>query len=99
MLGNLIPIEELKRRLIKLLRKKYKEPNRLGIQSNRTMWKINNKIQLVKAAYRRRLVDMAEINSIIKNWELISYNNTSQENEVAEPIGIDEAVEEVLGEY
>jgi hypothetical protein len=42
---------------------------------------------------------MAEINSIIKNWELISYNNTSQENEVAEPIGIDEAVEEVLGEY
>jgi hypothetical protein len=31
MLGNQIPVEEMKRRLIKLLRKKYEEPNRLGI--------------------------------------------------------------------
>ena len=29
----------------------------------------------------------------------MSYNNTSQENKVVEPIGIDEAIEEDLREY
>jgi hypothetical protein len=60
---------------------------------------VNNKIQLVKAACRRRLADMVEIESIIKNWELMCYNCEYQENTIAEPIGIDEAVEEVMGEY
>jgi hypothetical protein len=52
--GTLISIEELKKKLIKLLRRKYEESNRLGIQSKRAMLKINYKIQLVKATCRRR---------------------------------------------
>jgi hypothetical protein len=97
--GKLIPIEELKKKLIKLLKRKYEEPNRVGIQSKRPMWKINNKIQLLKATCRRRYADMAEIESIIKNWELMCYNCECQENIVAEPIGIDEAIEDSLGKY
>jgi hypothetical protein len=60
---------------------------------------INYKIQLIKTKCRRRLIDMAEIESIINNWELMSNRGAYQENDVAEPYGIEEAVEDVLGEY
>jgi hypothetical protein len=53
----------------------------------------------VKAACKRRLIDITEINNIINNWELMSSNSVYQENKVAESNGIEEVVEDFLGEY
>jgi hypothetical protein len=97
--GTLIPIGKLKERLVKLLRKKYESPNRLSSQNKRIVLKINQKIQLVEATCRRRQMDMAKIKSIINNWELMSCVNECKENTIIEPIDIEAAVEDSLGEY
>jgi hypothetical protein len=44
-------------------------------------------------------MDMAEIHSIINNWEMMSCNSEYQENIMFEPIGLDEAIEDSLVEY
>jgi hypothetical protein len=90
--GNLITIGELKRRLIKLLRKKYEESNCLRNNSRRIQRKldqIDHKIQLMKAICKRRANNIAEITSIINTWELINDNNECQENLEAEPMELD----------
>ena len=43
-------------------------------------------------------MNMAKIHNIINDWELMSCNSEYQKNTMAEPIGLDEAIE-VLGEY
>jgi hypothetical protein len=102
MLGSLISNEELKKKLIKLLRRKYEEPNWLGMQGSRAQTKlnqINHKIQLIKAVCKRRSIDMVEIESIINTWKLMNKSSAHQENIVAGPIGVEQAVEDFLGEY
>jgi hypothetical protein len=96
--GSLIPIGKLKERLIKLLRKKYESPNQLSSQNKRRVLKINQKIQLMKATCERKLMDMAEINNIMNNWKLMSCGNECKENTIAEPIDLEEAMEDSLGE-
>jgi hypothetical protein len=99
MLGSLIPVVELKKKLIQLLRKKYEVPNQLGIQDRRAVLKINNKIRLVKAICQRREMNMVEIECIITSWKLLSSNCEDKENNVVEPISINEAMGDLLGEY
>jgi hypothetical protein len=96
---SLIPIGKLKERLMKLLRKKYESPNRPGEQRRRNILKISNKIRLVKETCKRRNMNMVEINYIINSWDLISTSGPSEETEVAEPIGLEEAIADTLGEY
>lgn len=99
---SLISNEELKRKFIKLLRKKYEEPNWQRRNSGRAQAKfnrINYKIQLIKAMCERRSIIMVELNIILNTWELMSNNGAYQNNVVVEPNRLEEAVEDVLGEY
>ena len=54
---------------------------------------------MVKAACKRKLTDMAEIDCINNNWELMSNNSAYQENEIVEFTKIKEGVEDFLEEY
>jgi hypothetical protein len=42
---------------------------------------------------------MVEIECIISNWKLLSGNCEDKDTIVVEPISINEAVEDLLGEY
>jgi hypothetical protein len=42
---------------------------------------------------------MAEIESIINTWKLMNNGGAHQENLVVEPMEVEEAVEDFLGEY
>jgi hypothetical protein len=102
MLGSLISNEQLKKKLIKLLRRQYEEPNWQNIQeggSRAKLNQINYKIQLIKTMCKRKLIDMAEIESIINTWELMSNGGAHHENVVVEPMEVEDALEDFLGEY
>ena len=71
----------------------------LSIQGKRAKLKIDHKIQLLKTVCRKRQMDMQEINNIIYTWEVISSTKANKENREVEPIGVDEAIDDFLGEY
>jgi hypothetical protein len=99
---SLISNEELKRKLVKLLRRKYEESNWQRRNRRRTQVKLNRinyKIQLIKTMCQRRLIDMAKIKSVISTWKLMSNSDTYQKHTVVEPMAIEEVVEDVLEKH
>ena len=48
---------------------------------------------------KKRLIDMAEIQSIINTWKLINNGGAHQENLVVEPMGVEEAIQDFLSEF